>query len=235
MGLARRIADYAKGIFVDSSSNVGIGTTTPRTQAMILGQGQTTESLADNGNVGGTLTLADNQNAGNAGGALLFAALNDSGTYIPQWAIKSVLTNGTGGGVGNLVISRRASTGATSLTATARFTEGGDFQFNSGYGSAATAYGCRAWIKFDSASSTINASRNVSSITKNGTGNVTINFTTAMPNANYVTVVSAADTATFNRMSGPHPSPSTTSVTVYSSIVSGPSQYDSTFNVAVFL
>lgn len=29
MGLARRIADYAKGIFTDSSGNVGVGTTSP--------------------------------------------------------------------------------------------------------------------------------------------------------------------------------------------------------------
>lgn len=44
----------------------------------------------------------------------------------------------------------------------------------------------KAWVQFNSSTSTINASFNVGSITKNGVGNFTINFTTAMPSANYV-------------------------------------------------
>jgi hypothetical protein len=76
------------------------------------------------------------------------------------------------------------------------FTEGGvqcaafdssaNFQFNSGYGSVATAYGCRAWVYFNGTGTVaINSSGNVSSITDNGTGTYTVNFTTAMPDANY--------------------------------------------------
>lgn len=62
----------------------------------------------------------------------------------------------------------------------------GDLSFNSGYGSAAVAYGCRAWVNFNGTSTvSIRASGNVSSITDNGTGDYTINFTTAMPDANY--------------------------------------------------
>ena len=38
----------------------------------------------------------------------------------------------------------------------------------------------------------IRASYNVSSITDNGTGNYTVNFTTAMPDVNYSTVANAA-------------------------------------------
>ena len=61
-----------------------------------------------------------------------------------------------------------------------------NFQFNSGYGSVATAYGCRAWVKFNGTGTVaINASGNVSSITDNGTGDYTVNFTTAMSDANY--------------------------------------------------
>lgn len=45
---------------------------------------------------------------------------------------------------------------------------------------------CRAWVNFNGTSSVaIRASFNVSSITDNGTGNYTVNFTTAMPDANY--------------------------------------------------
>ena len=60
--------------------------------------------------------------------------------------------------------------------------------FNSGYGSVANAYGCRAWVNFNGTTatpSTIRGSGNVTSVTKNGTGDYTINFTTAMPDTNY--------------------------------------------------
>jgi len=66
----------------------------------------------------------------------------------------------------------------------------GNLQFNSGYGSVATAYGCRAWVNFDGTTNTggfctIRASGNVTTVADNGTGDYTINFTTAMPDANY--------------------------------------------------
>jgi len=62
----------------------------------------------------------------------------------------------------------------------------GNLQFNSGYGSVATAYGCRAWVNFNGTGTVaIRASGNVSSITDNGTGDYTVNFSTAMPDTNY--------------------------------------------------
>lgn len=63
---------------------------------------------------------------------------------------------------------------------------GSNFQFNSGYGSVATAFGCRAWVNFNGTGTVaIRASGNVTSITDNGTGDYTVNFTTAMPDVNY--------------------------------------------------
>lgn len=51
---------------------------------------------------------------------------------------------------------------------------------------------CRAWVNFNGTGTVaIRASFNVSSITDNGTGTYTINFTTAMPNVNYSAVGSA--------------------------------------------
>lgn len=45
----------------------------------------------------------------------------------------------------------------------------------------------RAWVNFNGTGTVaIRAAGNVSSITDNGTGDYTINFTTAMPDANYV-------------------------------------------------
>jgi hypothetical protein len=68
----------------------------------------------------------------------------------------------------------------------------GNLSFNSGYGSSAVAYGCRAWVNFNGTGTVaIRASGNVSSITDSGTGDYRVNFTTAMPDANYSIVASS--------------------------------------------
>jgi hypothetical protein len=66
-------------------------------------------------------------------------------------------------------------------------------------------YKCRAWVNFDGTGTVaIRAAGNVASITDNGTGNYTVNFTTAMPDANYAAMISAQETiatdAFFNRV-----------------------------------
>lgn len=53
------------------------------------------------------------------------------------------------------------------------------------------AYVCRAWVNFNGTGTVaIRASGNVSSITDNGVGDYTVNFTTAMPDANYCAALS---------------------------------------------
>ena len=70
--------------------------------------------------------------------------------------------------------------------AVGQFDSSANFKFNSGYGSVAVAYGCRAWVNFNgSGTVAIRASGNVSSITDNAAGSYTVNFTTAMPDTNY--------------------------------------------------
>jgi hypothetical protein len=50
----------------------------------------------------------------------------------------------------------------------------------------APIYPCRAWVNFNGTGTVaIRASGNVSSITDNGVGDYTVNFTTAMPDANF--------------------------------------------------
>jgi hypothetical protein len=93
-------------------------------------------------------------------------------------------TNATTLNVGGAAttLSLGAATGTASVN-------NATFRFNSGYGSVATAYGCRAWVNFNGTGTVaIRASGNVSSITDNGTGDYTVNFTTAMPDANYAVV-----------------------------------------------
>ena len=54
---------------------------------------------------------------------------------------------------------------------------------------SAPIYGARAWVNFNGTGTVaIRASGNVTSITDNGTGDYTVNFTTAMADANYSTV-----------------------------------------------
>jgi hypothetical protein len=58
-------------------------------------------------------------------------------------------------------------------------------QFNGGNGVQVGTL-CRAWVNFDGTGTpAIRGSFNVSSITDNGTGDYTVNFTTALPDANY--------------------------------------------------
>jgi hypothetical protein len=77
----------------------------------------------------------------------------------------------------------RNSAGSTER---ARIDTSGNLQFNSGYGSVATAYGCRAWVNFNGTGTPARrANGNVSSITDNGTGDYTLNFGTALPDADF--------------------------------------------------
>lgn len=55
---------------------------------------------------------------------------------------------------------------------------------------SAPVYACRAWVNFNGTNTVaIRASGNVSSITDDGTGRYTVNFTTAMPDADYAAVI----------------------------------------------
>ena len=70
--------------------------------------------------------------------------------------------------------------------------------------SAGTQIGtfCRAWVNFNGTTNvggfcTIRASFNVSSVADNGTGDYTVNFTNAMPDANYSVVISNTVTAAY--------------------------------------
>jgi hypothetical protein len=50
---------------------------------------------------------------------------------------------------------------------------------------SAPIYACRAWVNFNGTNGIIQDGGNVSSVTRHGTGDYTVNFATAMPNAGY--------------------------------------------------
>jgi hypothetical protein len=63
--------------------------------------------------------------------------------------------------------------------------------FDNNFGTVAgyPSYQCRAWVNFDGTGTVaIRASGNVSGITDNGTGDYTVNFATALSDANYSAV-----------------------------------------------
>jgi uncharacterized protein (AIM24 family) len=107
--------------------------------------------------------------------------------------MSSVVISGDTSGAVTLAAPAVAGTNTLTLPASTGTVIASDasanIQFNSGFGSVATAYGCRAWVNFNGTGTVaIRGSGNVSSITDNGTGDYTINFTTAMTDANYSTV-----------------------------------------------
>ena len=65
-------------------------------------------------------------------------------------------------------------------------------KLSGGQSGAAPIFGVRAWVSFNGTGTVaIRGSGNVSSITDNGTGDYTVNMTTALPDANYAVVGSS--------------------------------------------
>jgi hypothetical protein len=91
---------------------------------------------------------------------------------------------------------------------------------------SAPSYSARAWVNFDGTGTpAIRASGNVTSITDNGTGNYTVNFTNAMPDANYgANVTSFAQSGSGG--DGNVTSTATGSVTVFTHQLSGATAID---------
>lgn len=98
----------------------------------------------------------------------------------------------------------------------------------------APLYSARAWVNFNGTGTVaIRASGNVSSITDNGTGDYTVNFTTAMPDASYAAQFSP-NVSSPNSLT-PRVSSTTTSGIRVLVVDSGGGVYDPTaFSVAIF-
>ncbi len=157
-------------VTIDTSQNVGIGTASPSSYGKLAVTGVSNFGVDQSdyiGIQGGGGTARLDAFGSNTNINLAFSTKGTGATYF--W-------RGGYGGTAAMIID-----GSSNL------------QFNSGYGSAATAYGCRAWVTFNGTNGSIVSSGNVSSVSRNSTGQYTVNFSTAMPDANYA-VSGAAST-----------------------------------------
>jgi len=139
------------------------------------------------GTGGGSVTL----DAGAAAADTTLTLPNTTGTVAltasPTFTGTVTATAITSPSATALTFQYGGTTGATLDTS-------GNLQFNSGYGSAATAYGCRAWANFNGTGTiAIRGSGGVSSIADQAVGQYALNFSFTMPDANYSTVAVCSD------------------------------------------
>ena len=94
----------------------------------------------------------------------------------------------------------------------------------------------QAWVNFNGSTAAIRASYNVSSITKNGTGDYTVNFTNAFADTNYVAVLSSGTVETTCNVASRYSTGATTSsLRVFSETANEGALIDiTTYLIAVF-
>jgi hypothetical protein len=101
----------------------------------------------------------------------------------------------------------------------------------------APVYACRAWVRMTGAGGIL-GSGNVSSVTNNGTGDNTINFATALPDANYVPALGAGRGNTDNNANlviHPTIAPTASALRVVSCYSTTAAAYNATYAaVAIF-
>jgi len=151
-------------VTIDSSNNVGIGTSSPDSPLTISNSGTGTANAIELENFSGESSYIKAKR-----GLTLSADYLDNSN-----ASQSNITFETDG------------------SEAMRIDGSANLKFNSGYGSVATAYGCRAWVNFNGTGTVaIRDSGNVSSITDNDNGDYTVNFSNNLPDNNYSAVASS--------------------------------------------
>ena len=197
----------ADNISLDNSGQVGIGTSSP-------------DSILDLEGAAPTITLNDTNGTDDR------ATLQSTGGAL-------ILTARDGTADGEIIFKKFDG---TTTDETARITNTGNLQFDSGYGSVATAYGVRAWANLDGTGTpATRQAGNISTIGDNGNGDYTFNFTTAMPDSNYAVVAMPSHTSSVNNYAAAEKSDSRTSSAFRIQQWNGSNIYDLTIcNVAVF-
>lgn len=185
---ARSIAVSGTGLSVTNANGVA-GDPTVTSNATNTNTGNTIVARDASGNFSaGTITATL---SGSATSATTATTATSAATWTTGRTI--ALTGGVTGtsaafnGSANLSFATTISNGAVSAA-----------KLDGAQSGSAPIYGARAWVNFNgNGTIAIRAADNVSSITDNGVGNYTINFTTAMVSANYAICLTAKE-ATVN-------------------------------------
>jgi hypothetical protein len=155
----------------DTSSRVGIGTSSP-------------SSLNSNAN-----QLVVGSGTGSQGLTVFAGSASDANIFFADG------TTGSQQAIGYIQYRHASDRFDFGTNDTTRMSIASDGSFSSVIPGGSTLYprfGCRAWVNFNGTGTVaIRASGNVSSITDNGVGDYTVNFTTAMVDANYAASIVA--------------------------------------------
>lgn len=176
---------------IDSTGNVGIGTNSPSNVLHVTSTTATTNAVTQ-------VLRVDSQSSGTPangiGVGIQFATETAGGNTEVGATIEAITTDVTATSE-DFDLSFKTMAAGAAAAERMRITSAGNLQFDSGYGSVATSYGCRAWVNFNGTGTVaIREDGNVSSITDNSTGNFTVNFSTALPDANYSAVLTLGET-----------------------------------------
>jgi hypothetical protein len=156
-GTLALITNSAERMRINSSGNVGIGTTANYRLAVVGGATQ----------LSGSTDAAAGLRVQTASGVATLTGINSDNNAFNPIAFY------------------------TASAEAARIATNGDLSFDSGYGSSAVAFGCRAWVNFNGVGTiAIRGDGNVTNITDNGVGDYTVNLTTAMPDTNFSVAIS---------------------------------------------
>lgn len=164
-----------------------------------------------NGGTGATTAAAARTNLGATTlGGNLYTLANVAAIAFPRFNADNTVSSlnaatfrtAIGAGTGSGTVTSVSGTGTVSgLTLTGTVTTSGSLTLGgtlsvaalSTASGSAPSYSARAWVNFNGTGTVaIRASGNVSSITDNGAGDYTINFTTAMADVDYAVVANAA-------------------------------------------
>jgi hypothetical protein len=166
-GYVSIVVDGAEAMHIDNSGDIGFGTPTPDRRMHISSSAVGAIKVTSGSSTDAFLQLETTANEA-------FIGIDESTNRL------KINNAGTLGGEEHLSIDTT-----------------GMIRFNSGFGSAGHAYGCRAWVNFDGTGTpSIRDDGNVSSITDNGEGRFGINFSSSMPDGNFA--VMGASRGTYN-------------------------------------
>jgi hypothetical protein len=229
------IVNLGSGQFYkDASGLVGIGTATPATKLDVQAAACISKITSTTGtnaaynqivNTGGNFYLGTDSSTGASTGTAYARFVYGDGAYPMVFFTNSsekirIDSNGALGigganyGTSGQVLTSNGSGAAPS------------------WSTASGGGGAKAWLNYNGVTQTIIGSFNVSSVTYNGTGDYTVNFTTAMANANYsVAGLNQADSANDSRfiVVCKYNARTTGAVGIYSSLTSSNSKFNTEF------